>query len=199
MRLCHLAKENRKLSFNDFNKWYEGLNRNQSAKNRIIKHLPPGAANRLNTFYTLSQGIERATRETVGTGRIQTLLKPFEKEGMIENVYGKASKVAQMVPGAAKLAGPVGAVAELLTRGNDTPSLMQAADKLLASPEFRNALVTYGDKSVRSEAKQKAAEKALKSSNRYKIWLKNLEKFYPEQYRELIQGGLKTYFTGEEF
>ena len=187
------GKRQKQLSFNDFNKWMEGLDRNRSAKVRIMKHLPPKARTRLKTINTLTKGIERATKERVTTGRIDSLLKPFESDGLIEKVYGTTKKAVEAVPGGQAVTGKLGVVADVLMK-EQTP-LIQAADKLLASPQFQNALIAQAETNVRAAAKRAAALKALERSVMYRKWFEAL----PSGKKAKIgRVGVMTYLTGED-
>jgi len=147
------------LSFNGYANWYEGLLKNKQAYTAVMSNLPQGSRKQLSDLYRFSRSVSLATKERITTGRIQAVLEELKGgEGLVSRVYGAAKhNVVSMAAGtvAGGLAGPgIGAaVASALSRGAKQSSV-KAADALIASPEFQQA--------VKQAAKGKTKQAAVR-------------------------------------
>ncbi len=138
---------NGSISFGSYARWYEGLQKNQQAFIALMANLPPAARQGLRDLYTVSNGISKATRERITTGRLTEGMKAIERQlesadSLMAKVYETAAKsaggvAAEAVSSTAGVpgAGIAAAVASTL-RGGRKPSAFEAADKLFASPDF---------------------------------------------------------------
>jgi hypothetical protein len=138
------------ISFGEFSKWYEHLLKNKQAYHAIMSNLPPEARKQLSNLYRVSKGISLSTREAITTGRLTTGMEVIKErmaqaDNLLSTIYGiaKRSAVGSLMeavttPLGLPGAGIAAAVASALTKGK-TPAL-QAADALLASPEFEQAV-----------------------------------------------------------
>ena len=192
------SRAEKQLSPAGFVDWYESLNRNKAAFKRITLNLPDGAAQRLDDLYQVSRGIRNLSKERVRTGVIQGLLSDFDKaDGMLSKLYktGRTLAAAEGATSAAGLpgAGTAGVMVDILSKGKGEP-VTKAADSLLSSNEFKKAITSYAGKSVRSEAKQKAAQKALEKSEKYQRWLNLMP---DEDKRSIIRFGLIPWLSEE--
>lgn len=193
------SRKEKQLSAPGFVDWYEGLNRNKAAKQRIEKYLPPEARQRMNDLFTVARGMRRASEEKITTGRIQALLDNFGSEGgLVSKLYQTTRQVAA-AEGAGTiagfpLAGTVGVLAGTIAgRGKDP--LSKAADDMLSDHVFQNAVRSYADTSTRAELKRSAADRAIAKSEKYKQWLKVLPN---KEKQKVLKVGLITYLTGDE-
>jgi len=193
------ARSEQQLAVGGFVDWYEGLSRNKAAKSRIMKNLPKGAAQRMDDLYQVSRGIRNLGKERVRTGVINGLLDNFDKaDGMLSKLYQTGRKVAA-AEGATSVSGLPGVgttavLTESLLSGGKDP-VRESADKLLSSAEFKNAIKAYGDKSVKSELKRKAADRALERSEKYQRWLELLPE---DDKRAIMRSGLVTWLSGTD-
>lgn len=133
---------NGQLSFTNYAKWYEGLLQNKQAYNALMANLPAGSRKRLSDLYRVSNGIRKATRERITTGRIQAVREELRgADTLLGNIYdvakrsmGGAAAEAVTTPLGLPGAGMAAGISSALTKGRtDT---LKAADQLISSPEF---------------------------------------------------------------
>lgn len=133
------------LNFNSYAKWYEGLLKNKQAYTAVMSNLPPAARKQLSDLYRVSKSIGMATKERITTGRIQAVTEELKGgEGLLSRVYDAAKRNAISMGAGTVAGGMLGpgvgaAIASALSRGAK-PSVMKAADALIASPEFQQAV-----------------------------------------------------------
>ncbi len=133
------------LNFNSYAKWYEGLLKNKQAYAAVMSNLPPAARKQLSDLYRVSKSIGMATKERITTGRIQAVAEELKGgEGLLSRVYDAAKRNAISMGAGTVAGGMLGpgvgaAIASALSRGAK-PSAMKAADALIASPEFQQAV-----------------------------------------------------------
>lgn len=149
------------LNFNSYAKWYEGLLKNKQAYAAVMSNLPPAARKQLSDLYRVSKSVGMATKERITTGRIQAVMDELKGgEGLLTRVYDAAKRNivgATVGTAAGSVMGPgVGAaIASALSRGAK-PSALKAADALIASPEFQQAV----KQAAAGESKQAAVRLA---------------------------------------
>lgn len=149
------------LNFNSYAKWYEGLLKNKQAYAAVMSNLPPAARKQLSDLYRVSKSIGMATKERITTGRIQAVTEELKGgEGLLSRVYDAAKRNAISMGAGTVAGGMLGpgvgaAIASALSRGAK-PSAMKAADALIASPEFQQAV----KQAATGEAKQAAVRLA---------------------------------------
>jgi hypothetical protein len=164
------ARSERVLSqgFVDF---YEGITRSPKAKEFFFRYLPDGAEEKMDNIYKVSAGLKRALRFQNTSGTARGVLVNLDKGGWLDRVYGVAAKSGAAELAAAKLGVPVppgtatlaiGALESMMTR---TPR-SEAADQLLRSPKFRDALVAVARKNGAKEA-----DDALRGTRVFREWL----------------------------
>ncbi len=171
------SRKEQQLNIPGFVDWYSGAQRNGSLS-AVTKHLPADATKRLRDLYTVANGIRTAKTSEISTGRIQSLLDQFDKEGgMVSKIYdiGKKAAAAEGISTPVGLPG-VGAASVIASSiaGTKTARTV-AADQLIASSQFRNAarLMAAAD-TERLLSARRAAEKALMKSQQYQRWAKTL-------------------------
>lgn len=171
------SRKEQQLNIPGFVDWYSGAQRNGSLS-AVTRHLPADATKRLRDLYTVANGIRTAKTSEISTGRIQSLLDQFDKEGgMVSKIYdiGKKAAAAEGISTPVGLPG-VGAASVIASSiaGNKTARTV-AADQLIASSQFRNAarLMASAD-TERLLSARRAAEKALTKSQQYQRWAKTL-------------------------
>lgn len=170
------SRMEKQLSAPGFVDWHEGLKRNVAARDRLYKYLPPEARTTLDDIAKVAKGMRDASKERITTGRIQALMENFATEGgMLSKLYGVGKQVA-LAEGAGSAvglpgAGTVGVVARLMTK-EKTP-IMKAADQMLASQQFKNALNEYA-RTGGDPKRAAVAQKALEKTPAYKAWFSAL-------------------------
>lgn len=146
------ATKNGELNFNTYANWYEGLNKNKQAYNALMSNLDPSARQSLKDLYTISDGVRKATREFINTGRIMAVNDELKAaDTVIGKVFDVAKRAAIAVPleaGATAMGAPGAGIASGLTaalmKGKSEP--LKAVDKLLATPEFQKAVIDLSTK-----------------------------------------------------
>ncbi len=138
--------KNGDISFPAYANWYEGLLRNKQSHAAIMTNLPAGSRKMLSDLYRVSKGVSSASKERIATGRIQAIKEEFQgTDSLMSNIYSLAKRSAGGLgaeavttsvglPGAGLSAG----IASALTKGK--PNVLKAADTLIASPEFMEAV-----------------------------------------------------------
>ena len=157
------------------------LNRSPTAKSALYKQLPPQTRKSLDSLYTLANGVYKANKENITTGKISQFFP--ESDNFIAKVMGGAKAV---VVGKAGLTGgrlaaeaadaATDAVSEFLS---GTSSKARAANQFISSPQLqalmkeavRDGVVDGGIIS----RKTKAIEEQLKKSAAYKKWADTLD------------------------
>lgn len=171
------SRKEQQLNIPGFVDWYSGAQRNGSLS-AVTRHLPADATKRLRDLYTVANGIRTAKTSEISTGRIQSLLDQFDKEGgMVSKIYdiGKKAAAAEGISTPIGMPG-VGAMSVIASSMAKTKTARTvAADQLIASSQFRNAarLMASAD-TERLLSARRAAEKALTKSQQYQRWAKTL-------------------------
>lgn len=172
------SRMEKQLSAPGFTDWYEGLRRNNAARDRLYKYMPKEARGTLDDIALVAKGMRDASKERITTGRIQGLMDNFANEGgMLSKLYGIGKQVA-VAEGAGSTVGLPGVgtasvIAKVMSK-EKTP-IMKAADDLLSSQQFKNAVSEFS-KSGGEGKRAKAAEEALKKTPQYKEWFSKLDK-----------------------
>jgi len=144
------------ISFTEYAKWYEGLLRNKQAYTAVMSNLPGPARKQLSDLYRVSEGISKASKERITTGRLRSFEEQFKgADNLVDRIYAVARKsavgaTAGTAAGAVFGPGVGAAVASALTGGVKTQAI-KAADALLASPEFAQMVKAGGKETVKAK------------------------------------------------
>lgn len=192
------AALDKKLGFNEFATFYQGLLENKQAYAAVMSNLPTGARKQLSDLYRVSRGIALSSRERIVTGRIQAAQQALfdNADNFVGKIIeaGKKGAIVSTVEMAGRSVGLPGvgvaaAVASAVTK-NKTP-MQKAADDLLSSREFLQAA-----RDVAQGNNQKAAEQVAKSKAFTKL-AKQLG--MPQQMDYRIQWLLNTMQASRQF
>lgn len=192
------SRKEQQLNIPGFVDWYSGAKRNGSLS-AVTKHLPDDATKRLHDLFVVANGIRTAKTSEISTGRIQSLLDQFDKDGgMVSKIYkiGKKAAAAEGASSALGLPG-VGAASVIASSiSAEKTARTVAADKLISSYQFRNAarLMAVND-SAKVAAARANVEKALEKSNQYKKWAATLE---PSERKAIARVGIISWLNGKE-
>ena len=147
------------LGFSDA---YAALERNPTAKRALFKYLPKETQDRFDAIGKVSQGIARAKAFQNTSRTANALLANLENGGLVERVttavMQNAARVTAWTMGGHHAAG---AADTIMRQTRDVAKRQNAANELLASPQFMAAL----DKAM--EGKERQANMMLKRS---KAW-----------------------------
>ncbi|WP_146000653.1 hypothetical protein [Chimaeribacter coloradensis] len=171
------SRKESQLHIPGFVDWYSGAQKSGTL-NRVTDNLPSDVSKRLHDLYIVANGIRTAKTNEITTGRIQSLLDQFDKDGgMISKIYdvGRKATAAEGVTSSIGLpgAGAASVIASTISRAKTARTV--AADKLIASREFRNAArLMAGADSIRLANAKQAAERALVRSQQYQRWAATL-------------------------
>jgi len=192
------AALDKKLGFNEYATWYQGLLDNKQAYAAVMSNLPPGASKQLSDLYRVSRGIALASKERIVTGRIQAAEQALfdNADNFIGKIVeaGKKGAIVSTVEMAGRSVGMPGvgiaaAVASAVSKSK-TP-MQQAADDLLSSREFLQAT-----RDVAQGNNKKAAEQVAKS----KAFIKFAKELgMPQKMDYRVQWLLSTMQAGRQF
>lgn len=124
--------------------WYQGM-KSSGTLPMVERELGTRTTNQLRNLFTVSQAVRQARESSIQTGRLNAFIKQFDAEGgTLDKIYrhGKGA-LATTVLGHIPVVGPTlsyGAVAGMAAKEAARPARSVAADRLLASPEFRSVV-----------------------------------------------------------
>lgn len=124
--------------------WYQGL-KSSGTLPMMERELGGRTATNLRNLFTVSQAVRQARESSIQTGRLNAFIKQFDADaGVLDKIYrhGKGA-LATTVLGHIPVVGPTlsyGAVAGMAAKEAARPARSVAADRLLASPEFRSVV-----------------------------------------------------------
>lgn len=124
--------------------WYQGM-KSSGTLPMVEQELGARTAKQLRNLFTVSQAVRQARESSIQTGRLNAFIKQFDAEGgTLDKIYrhGKGA-LATTVLGHIPVVGPTlsyGAVAGMAAKEAARPARSVAADRLLASPEFRSVV-----------------------------------------------------------
>jgi hypothetical protein len=192
------ATLDKKLGFNEYATWYQGLLQNKQAYAAVMSNLPPGARKQLSDLYRVSRGIALSSRERIVTGRIQAAQEALfaNADNMIGKIIeaGQKGAIVSGIEAAGRTVGLPGvgiaaAVASAVSKNKTSPQ--KAADDLLSSREFLQAA-----REVALGNNQKAAEQVAKSKAFTKF---AKEVGLPKKMDDRVQWLLSTMQSGRQF
>lgn len=177
---------------NGFAKFWSELGRSPTNKAMLTKHLPEGAAERLDNMAIMAQGLANINKNKVKTGIIPDAFKDFNQtKGLIGKLYGFSQKASLAPSGTMRAAG---VVADLAAKART--DAVEAADNLLASPEFRTAVLSTN----KGPKIAQIAEARLKKTDAYKGYIDELSRTNSKKAVNAIssQGLIGYLLNGEE-
>ena len=181
------SRKEKQMNIPGFVDWYESLKRQPQLMKRVTDNLPSGAPKRLQDIYTVTKAMRDANSRVVKTGVAAETLSGLDKyEGMLEKIYKATPNIPGIDQGLA--------LTKAMGLAGKEPATA-SADKLISSPEFKRMAVELAKSNFKATQSAKAAEKALKKSERYKKWYSMLPS---EDKLAIIRGGLTAYLGGEE-
>lgn len=145
---------------------FSGLNRNAAAKNALFSYLPEGAKDRFDQIGRIATGIYNSKALENNSKTARDVIAAMEDGGLFSRLYDVGKKV-MVAEGATSAAGAPGMGTAGVIMGNvmnKTGSAAKAADELLTSPKFREAVMAHANGSN--------AQNALKNTPEYEKWLK---------------------------
>ena len=189
------GNRNTALDIPQFVNWYDGVKANKGTLRRIKKYLPEGAAERLQDLYTVSKAVKTARQDYVPTGRLKEFNDKFAEEGgFTSRLYGLVAPVATAVASSA-VGAPLVLVGEnvlgRLMNKSTKSERIAAADKLLASREFRELARDVGTGNIERGMIMNRNERKLTSSKAFKKLYNLLDE---SEKRALTTNGAVNYF-----
>lgn len=140
-----------RLNIGNYNKFYEGLVRNKKSYAALMNNLPKEARKTLSDFYRVTKGIQNAIGEKITTGRLSTVQELKNADSFIGRLgefitKGTAGVAAEKATSSIGLPGlGIGSfIAASLIKGRK--NAISAADQVLTSPEFLNAVKNLNTK-----------------------------------------------------
>lgn len=137
--------KNNAINFNSYAKWFDRLDKSPTVKNALFANLPPEAVKQLTALANVSRGIAAANAARITTGRVNALL--IGSDTLLEKIFNVAKKsggalIAEAGSSAVGLPGVglASGITSALTK--QKPNVMKAADALISSPEFLQAVKT---------------------------------------------------------
>lgn len=136
------------MDFAGYSKWFDALQTNKQAMAALMGNLPPGSAQQLADLARVSRGIAMAKGEFISTGKAINPKVLEAADTLTRRVYEEVSRrgVAGIVAeGVGTASGAPGLASALMSATmRNKPSIVQAADKLITSPEFVAAVRAQG-------------------------------------------------------
>lgn len=180
------------LSTNALAKVTGELDRQPTLKAELFKHLPKGAQRDFENIGKLAQGIDRALKDKVKTGVVQSLFD--EQAGFLRRMVGGTARATLGAKVGVPLIGT--AVEDLLKRKTKRS---ESVGELLASPQFQQMITeAVKDGFVEGSQLSKKAQKLeslVEKSRSYKAWAEALEQ---SESVKLANIGLASYLLSPE-
>jgi len=188
------TRTSKDFSVSGFVNAYEGLKRNAAASKKLFDLVPDDAKQRLESIYKVSKGLMEQNRRDLNnpSGTAKAVIGALDApDGVLSKLYRIASRGA--AGGAATSpfdAGVTGAAVGMMSAlQNVKTKASQAADDMLSSPAFRDAMQRYID------GDQTAANGILNRLKSTRQWIANQP---PEVKRSIARQGLIQYLTDTE-
>lgn len=138
------------MDFAGYSRWFDGLERNQQAKAALFGNLPKESVQQLTDLARVAKGVAMAKGEFIATGKAINPQVLAAADGIMAKVFETVSQhglrglFAETLGTASGAPGLASAV--LSASMKNKPSVLQAADKLITSPEFLQAARAAGSK-----------------------------------------------------
>lgn len=160
------------MDFAGYSRWFDGLERNQQAKAALFSNLPKESVQQLTDLARVAKGVAMAKGEFIATGKAINPQVLAAADGIMAKVFEAASQhglrglFAETLGTASGAPGLASAV--LSASMKNKPSVLQAADKLITSPEFLQAARSAGTKN------QAEAFRRLSRSEKFSRFMKQV-------------------------
>lgn len=154
------------MDFAGYARWFDAVKQNQQAYTALVSNLPKGAPQQLADLAQVSRGIAMSKGEFIATGKALNPKVLEAAESLTSRIFEEVKR--RGVTGlAAELISTAGGMPGLATALQSAtmaskPSVMQAADKLITSPEFVQAVRAHGTPASKAAVKKLAVSKAFK-------------------------------------
>ncbi|CAI0815929.1 lytic murein transglycosylase [Serratia quinivorans] len=184
-----------------FVNWYQGL-KSSGTLPIVERELGARTANNLRNLFTVSQAVRQARESSIQTGRLGPFIRQFDsKDGALDKIYrhGKGA-LATTVLGHIPVVGPTlsyGAVAGMAAKEAARPARSVAADRLLASPEFRSVVKQAKGTRLPEKGQQvinRKMEARIANSPAWKSFYRTLSK---DEKQAIARVGIIGWLSGE--
>ncbi|MFV1475974.1 lytic transglycosylase domain-containing protein [Serratia marcescens] len=181
--------------------WYQGM-KSSGTLPMVERELGARTANQLRNLFTVSQAVRQARESSIQTGRLNAFIKQFDAEGgTLDKIYrhGKGA-LATTVLGHIPVVGPTlsyGAVAGMAAKEAARPARSVAADRLLASPEFRSVVKQAKGAKLPEKGQQvvnRRMEARIANSPAWKSFYRTLSR---EEKQAIARVGIIGWLSGE--
>lgn len=181
--------------------WYQGM-KSSGTLPMVERELGARTANQLRNLFTVSQAVRQARESSIQTGRLNAFIKQFDAEGgTLDKIYrhGKGA-LATTVLGHIPVVGPTlsyGAVAGMAAKEAARPARSVAADRLLASPEFRSVVKQAKGGKLPEKGQQvidRKMEARIANSPAWKSFFRTLTR---EEKQAIARVGIIGWLSGE--
>ena len=160
------------MDFAGYSRWFDGLERNKQAKAALFSNLPKESVQQLTDLARVSKGIAMAKGEFIATGKAINPQVLAAADGIMAKVYEAVSLhgvKGLLAEGIGTVSGAPGMASAILSAtAKNKPSVLQAADKLITSPEFIQAARSAGTK------QQTEAVRKMARSERFSRFMKQI-------------------------
>ncbi|MEV2189250.1 hypothetical protein, partial [Streptomyces sp. NPDC047966] len=181
--------------------WYQGM-KSSGTLPMVERELGARTAKQLRNLFTVSQAVRQARESSIQTGRLNAFIKQFDAEGgTLDKIYrhGKGA-LATTVLGHIPVVGPTlsyGAVAGMAAKEAARPARSVAADRLLASPEFRSVVKQAKGGKLTEKGQQvinRRMETRIANSTAWKSFYRTLTR---EEKQAIARMGIIGWLSGE--
>lgn len=181
--------------------WYQGM-KSSGTLPMVEQELGARTAKQLRNLFTVSQAVRQARESGIQTGRLNAFIKQFDAEGgTLDKIYrhGKGA-LATTVLGHIPVVGPTlsyGAVAGMAAKEAARPARSVAADRLLASSEFRSVVKQAKGAKLPEKGQQainRKMEARIANSPAWKLFYRTLTR---EEKQAIARVGIIAWLSGE--
>ncbi|MGL6191261.1 MAG: transglycosylase SLT domain-containing protein [Serratia nevei] len=181
--------------------WYQGM-KSSGTLPMVEQELGARTTKQLRNLFTVSQAVRQARESSIQTGRLNAFIKQFDAEGgTLDKIYrhGKGA-LATTVLGHIPVVGPTlsyGAVAGMAAKEAARPARSVAADRLLASPEFRSVVKQAKGAKLPEKGQQvinRKMEARIAKSPAWKSFYRTLTR---EEKQAIARAGIIGWLSGE--
>ncbi|VTT32406.1 transglycosylase SLT domain-containing protein [Klebsiella pneumoniae] len=181
--------------------WYQGL-KSSGTLPMMERELGGRTSANLRNLFTVSQAVRQARESSIQTGRLNAFIKQFDADGgVLDKIYrhGKGA-LATTILGHIPVVGPTlsyGAVAGMAAKEAARPARSVAADRLLASSEFRSVVKQAKGARLSEKGQQVVNQKMetrIANSPAWKSFYRTLTR---EEKQAIARVGIIGWFSGE--